>query len=120
MARRNGRKGAWLATDDYTGFTHYASELSRDYWGAYAKKPLLRNLQEIASPFNDPAPVSVYRGPNYEAWPYSSYGFVVPLDVGNTNVLVNRNCAAIQVLGDNPTTATGIGAMQIGVSFTVA
>ncbi len=120
MARRNGRPGAWLATDDLTGFTVYGNRLKKGYYSEYAVKPLKRNLQEIASPLNDPEPVSVYRGPNYEAWPYSAYGFVVPIDVGNTSRLTNRNCAAIQVLGVNPTTATGIGAMQIGNNFSVA
>lgn len=120
MARRNGRPGDYLATDDYTGMTHYASELRMDYWGSYAKKPLQRNLQEIATPLNDPDILPFYRGADYEAWPYETYGFIVPLTVGNTSVLTDRNNAAIQVLGENPTAAMGIGAMQIGVNFTVS
>lgn len=120
MARRNGRPGSWLATDDLTGFTVYGDRLKKGYYGEYAIDPLKRNLQEITTPFNDPTPVSIYRGPNYEAWPYSTFGFVVPIDVGNTSVPVNRNCAAIQALGVNPTSVTGIGAMQIGSTFSVA
>jgi hypothetical protein len=98
----------------------FASNLSRDYWGSYARKPLHRNLQEISSPLLDPTPVSLYRGPNYESWPYASFGFVIPVDVGNTSRLTNRNNAAIQVLGTNPSAASGIGAMQIGNDFTVS
>lgn len=119
MARRNGRKNDHLATDDYTGFTVYASKLRRDFWGAEATRPLLRNLQEIAYPLNDPAPVSVYRGPNYEAWPYDAFGFIVPIDVGYTNVPTNRNNAAIQALALNPQNSQGIGGMQIGSNFQV-
>lgn len=120
MARRQGRLGDYLATDDYSGATVLASRLKRDFWGNYAVRPLERNVQEIAQPLNDPEQLPFYRGPDYEAWPYSSYGFIVPLTVGNTSILTNRNNMAIQVLGDNPTTATGIGAMQIGVNFSVA
>lgn len=120
MARRNGRKGDYLATDDYTGFTHYASELRKDYWGSLAKSPLKRNLQEISSPLSDPEPVLDYRGPNYEVWPYAGFGFIVPVDVGITLVMTNRNNAAIQALANNPSAAKGIGAMQIGSTFVVS
>ena len=120
MARRRGRPGDYLATDDYTGFTHFASEVRLDYWGSLAKNPLLRNLQEIASPLSDPEPVIDYRGPNYEAWPYAGYGFIVPVDVGVTSVMTNRNNAAIQALADNPSSSQGIGAMQVGTTFFVS
>lgn len=66
MARRSGRKGAYLATDDYYGNTVYANTLKKDYWGNMVVKPMLRNLQEIASPLNDPYPVPFYNGPTYE------------------------------------------------------
>lgn len=120
MARRAGRKGSYLATDDYTGVTRYASEMQFDYWGAFTKNPLKRNLQEISSPLNDPRPVNVFRGPAYEAWPYAAFGFIIPLDVGFTTVLTNRNNMAIQVLGENASSATGIGGMQIGSTFVVS
>lgn len=66
MARRNGRKGNYLGVDDYDGVTRYWSELKRDFWGNYSKNPVARNLQEIATPLNDPYPVPLYRGPQYE------------------------------------------------------
>lgn len=114
MARRNGRKGDWLATDDYTGFTRYASELRKDYWGAYAVKPLLRNLQEIASPLNDPRPVPFYRGPNYE-FTAPCIGEIAPTYVGDTTVRTSLSNMAAQVLNLNP----GIGQMVIGCTFVV-
>lgn len=94
MARRNGRKGDYLATDDYTGFTTYGSRLHMDYWGALAVKPLLRNLQEIATPLNDPQPVIDYRGPNYEASPATPT--VAPAFIGNTTVHTSHDNAAFQ------------------------
>jgi len=122
MARRNGRKGDHLATDDYTGFTVFASKLQRDYWGSLAVHPLKRNLQEISSPLTDPSPVEIYRGPNYEAaTPTLLY---VPSTVGNTNVLTNVQNAAIQTpnLYPNVTNGhiiSGIGTARIGSTFIV-
>lgn len=114
MARRNGRPGAHLATDDYTGFTVYADRLQRDYWGSLTVNPLERNLQEIASPLNDPHPVDIYRGPNYES-SFPNVGYNAPEFVGNTNVPTNPNNAAIQALDLFP----GIGDMEIGLNFIV-
>lgn len=101
-------------TDDYTGFTHYASELRRDFWGAYAKKPLQRNLQEIASPLRDPEPVAEYRGPNYETSP-ECLGEVAPFFVGNTSIRTNSGNMAAQVLGLDP----AIPDMEIGCTFII-
>lgn len=114
MGRRNGRKGDYLATDDYTGFTCYASELRRDYWGNYARKPLKRNLQEIASPLDDPAPVPFFRGSDYEST-YPNVGYLAPQFVGNTTVKTNPNNAAFQALSLDP----AIPDMAIGTSFVV-
>lgn len=114
MARRSGRKGAYLMTDDYTGFTHYMSELQLDYWGSYAKNPMLRNLQEIASPLNDPEPVLEYRGPNYE-FTRKCIGETAPEFVGNTTVKTSQNNAAIPALSLNPS----LGQMQVGCTFRV-
>jgi hypothetical protein len=93
--RRNGRKGDYLATDDNTGFTVYGSKLRKGYYGEYAVRPLERNLQEIASPLNDPVPVEIYRGPNYEIVNPATTA-VAPQYVGNTTVPTNRDNAAIQ------------------------
>lgn len=114
MARRKGRPGDYLMTDDYTGFTHFASELKRDYWGQYAKKPLLRNLQEIATPFNDPAPVPVYRGPNYETF-NTCDAELAPTFVGLTNVKTSNDNMAAQALNLDP----AIPDMEIGCTFIV-
>jgi hypothetical protein len=95
MARRGGRKGDYLITDDYTGFTTYSSKVHLDFWGALAKKPLLRNLQEIASPLADPYPVNPYRGPNYESVnPLTTT--VAPTFVGKTNVKTSHDNAAFE------------------------
>lgn len=114
MARRGGKPGAHLATDDYTGFTVYADKLRRDYWGSLAVHPLERNLQEIASPLNDPQPVDVYRGPNYES-SSPNVGYNAPKFVGNTTVPTNPYNAAIQSLDLFP----GIGDMTVGLNFIV-
>lgn len=112
--RRGQRRGDHLATDDLTGFTVYASQLRRGYYGELAVKPLKRNLQEIASPLNDPAPVSIYRGPNYEVSDVCSFE-VAPRFVGNTSIPTNPNNAAFQALDLAP----GIGTAVIGCTFVV-
>lgn len=114
MARRGQKRGDWLVTDDYYGFTRYASKLRKDYWGALAEKPLKRNLQEIAVPLNDPAPVPFYRGPNYEETPVC-VAETAPLYVGNTTVRTNSNNMAYQVLDLDP----GVGSMEVGCTFRV-
>ena len=113
MARRGQKKGQWLAVDDTTGFTRYASELQLDYWGNRTALPLKRNLQEIATPLNDPQPVPFYRGPQYES--VSCAGEGVPTYVGSTNVRTNTNNAAAQAMG----WTGGIGSMSIGCTFIV-
>lgn len=114
MARRSQRKGEHLATDDYTGFTVYASKLRRDFWGAYATKPLERNPQEIASPLNDPSPVDIYRGPNYEYTP-PCVAETAPLFIGLTSIPTNQNNAAFAALDLLPS----IPNMAIGCTFIV-
>lgn len=100
--------------DDYTGFVHYNTELKKDYWGAYAKDPLIRNLQEIAYPLNDPRPVPAYRGPDYEITP-PCIAEIAPSYVGLTSVPTNPNNMAYQVLDLNP----AIPDMEIGCTFIV-
>ncbi len=115
MARRNGRRGDYLATDEYTGMTCFASELQRDFWGSMARNPLQRNLQEISSPLNDPQPVPMFRGPTYETYSTICLGSVAPINVGVTNIATNQNNAAFQALNLHPC----IGSMEIGCSFRV-
>lgn len=114
MARRNGRKGDYLATDDYYGTTRFRSQLTYDFWGALVQKPLLRNLQEISSPLNDPEPVPDYRGPAYE-YTRNCIGERAPEFIGLTTIPTNPNNAAFQVLSLNPS----LGAMSIGCTFEV-
>jgi len=102
---------------DYTGITRFASDLKRDYWGQYGEPRVLleRNLQEIATPLDDPQPVPIYRGPQYEAFnPCDAE--VAPLYVGLTNVPTNPNNMAFQVLDLNP----AIPDMEIGCTFRVS
>lgn len=112
--RRAGKKGNWLVTDDYTGFTRYGTDLHKDFWGNYARKPLIRNLQEIASPLTDPEPVAYYRGPNYEYTP-PCIAETAPIYVGNTNVPTNPDNMAFQVLDLSP----AIPDMAIGCTFVI-
>lgn len=114
MARRAGRKGDYLMVDDYFGMTCFASELRKDYWGSYAKHPLNRNLQEIASPLNDPEPVIIFRGPNYET-SRNCIGENAPRFVGNTTVATSQNNAAFQGLNLKPAIPT----MSVGCNFVV-
>lgn len=100
MARRRGRKGEYLASDDLTGFTHYRSALKLDYWNNLVKRPLLRNLQEIATPLNDPRPVPIYRGPVYEHTEACDFE-LQPLFIGTTNVL-SPSYPSAQALGITP------------------
>lgn len=94
---RNGRLGQWLVTDDYTGFTRYASDMKTDYWGNIVKKPLKRNLQEIASPLNDPLPVTFYRGPSYETINTVTLAYA-PATIGNTSTPTPLTSPAAQAL----------------------
>lgn len=115
MARRRGKIGEWLSTDDWTGFTTYSSQLHKDYWGSLTKKPLKRNLQEIATPLSDPRPVDFFRGPNYETYPTECIGGAAPLFVGNTNVPTNQNNAAFQAMNLHP----GVGSQEVGCTLLV-
>lgn len=114
MARRSGKKGDYLMTDDYTGFTVYASKVKKDYWGNYTVKPMFRNLQEIASPLLDPYPVSIYRGPDYEQTTPCEFE-IQPLFIGNTNIRTPYTSPATQALDLSP----GIGEMEVGCTFQV-
>ncbi len=113
MARRGGRKGAYLATDDYTGITVYANKLQKDYWGNMVVSPLKRNLQEISSPLDDPRPVAFYRGPTYER--VSPCDFETqPLFIGKTNIRTPQSFLTTALNLD-----PGIGDATIGCTFVV-
>ena len=117
MARRRGKLGQYLAVDDYTGKTTYASRLRRDHDGFYAEKPLGRNLQEIAMPLNDPRPVpQIGRGADYESYDVCDLQ-TAPLFVGLTSVRTSTLGAAMQALDYE--IDPGIGRAEIGCTFIV-
>jgi len=114
MARRGGKKGEWLFTDDWTGFTSYSSKAKLDYWGnLVAGKPLQRNLQEISSPLNDPQPVAFYRGPQYEATTGCDFE-TQPLFIGKTTI-PTKPSQATYIMGLD----VGIGDAEVGCTFVV-
>jgi hypothetical protein len=113
MARRGGRKGAWLASDDYTGFTVEAHKLKLDYWGNRTVKPLLRNLQEVATPLNDPLPVPFYNPGDYESVTPCQFE-TQPIFIGLTNIRTPYSPVA-QSLGLSP----GISDATVGCTFVV-
>lgn len=112
--RRNGRKGQWLVTDDTTGFTEYSGKIRKDYWNNYTAIPLLRNLQEIATPLSDPYPVPFTRGPNYEVTE-PCFADTAPLYIGTTTTPTVRTGAAFQALDLDP----AIPNMVVGCTFVV-
>jgi len=114
MARRKGKPGDYLITDDYTGWTTYASRVQTDYWGNVGKNVLKRNLQEISSPLGDPYPVDLYRGPQYETTNACDFE-TLPLFVGKTSRPFPTNAAYAQLQIWNP----GIGDAEIGCTFIV-
>lgn len=115
MARRNGRKGDYLYTSDYTGVAGYASRMQKDYWNDYNDgKILQRNLQEIATPLNDPYPVPMYNGPDYEKG-VECASEIIPLFIGRTTRRTPTGTTTIQALGVDP----GVGQMSIGCTFIV-
>lgn len=113
MARRNGKPGDYLITDDYLGVTTYASKVTTDFWGNVVQKPLLRNLQEIATPLNDPYPVPLFRGPDYEQTIACQFE-IQPQYIGRTTRPF-PNTQLTQLLDLNPS----LGSMFVGCTFRV-
>lgn len=114
MARRRGRPGTYLATDDTSGFTVYAEKLQTDYWGNKTRYPLQRNLQEIASPLGDPYPVAFYRNAQYESTTPGQFT-ILPTFIGKTTRPFLTDSAYAQAFDLSP----GIGGMAVGTSFVV-
>lgn len=114
MARRRGRPGEHLITDDNSGFTTYASKVTTDYWGNITRYPLERNLQEISSPLGDPYPVTMYRGPQYEKVNPCIFE-ATPVVIGRTNKPFLQTSAYAQAYNLHPT----IGTATVGCTFRV-
>lgn len=115
MARRNQRKNDYLVTSDYSNTTIYASEAVIDFWGDVGKasEVLKRNLQEIATPLNDPYPVKLYRGPSYEKTNACDFE-TQPLYVGKTTKPFPNN-QVTSLFGLN----LAIPDMAVGCTFVV-
>lgn len=114
MARRRGKPGNYLMTSDYSDVTCYRTQLKKDYWGNYGEFNLIRNLQEIAKPLNDPYPVREFRGPSYEFTDACTFE-VQPQFIGNTSVPFPTNAALNTVINFNP----AIPDMEVGCTFIV-
>lgn len=87
----------------------------KDYWGNYGlpNEIVQRNLQEIATPFDDPHPVPNYRGPQYEATNGCDFE-TQPLYIGKTTRRFPDGYAT-SVLGLD----VGIGQAAVGCTFVV-
>lgn len=114
MARRRGKPGSYLMTDDNSGFTEYAYKLKEDYWGNQTSYGLKRNLQEISGPIGDPYPVAIFRGSQYEATSACDFE-TTPLFIGKTRIPFPQNSAYTQFQDLDP----GIGSAAIGCTFVV-
>lgn len=101
-------------TDDNSGFTTYNDRVQRDYWGNYTSYGLKRNLQEISSPLNDPQPIPIYRGPDYEQTTACQFE-ITPLYIGKTTRPFPQNSAYTQAFDLDPS----IPNMEIGCTFRV-
>jgi hypothetical protein len=118
MARRRGwKRGDWLVRDEESGFTEYASNMRRDYYGVLKRKEQadLAHPQDFIRAKNDPFIGEPQNPPQlvYDTSAYNLGDFVgvtiVPAPMGPATHIFNPNAAE-----------PGIGSMQIGSSFTVA
>lgn len=93
MPRRNGwRKGDWLVVDEESGITRYASQVRQDWKGVYVTRRFSddEQPQDFVRPLDDPGPLPFMVVPDRTV----SICNVVPLYVGNTNILTNLQFAA--------------------------
>jgi hypothetical protein len=120
MARRRGwKRGDWLVRDEESGFTEYASNMRRDYYGVLKRKDQndyahpqdfirAKNDPYINEPLNNPLLV-------YDTSAYNLGDFVgvttVPSPVGPATHIYNPNYFS----QSDP----GLGDMEIGTSFQV-
>ncbi len=119
MRRRGWKRGDWLVRDEESGFTEYASDLRRDYYGVLKR----RNQADYAHPqdfikaLNDPFIGDPQNPPQY-TYDTSALNlgmFVglthVPAPVGPATHLFNPSVSQ----GSDP----GIGEMTIGTDFVI-
>lgn len=119
MRRRGWKRGDWLVKDEESGFTVYASQCTRDYYGVYKLKSQAdqRHPQEYILAKRDPYPVSPTSPPLRT---YDTSAYVQGTYVGSTTVLAPFGAAThlynqAAVAGTN----YGIGLMTIGTDFVV-
>jgi hypothetical protein len=111
------KRGDWLVRDEESGFTEYASEVKRDYYGVLTKNPDWAHPQDFIRAKNDPYINDPQNPPTYifDTSAYNLGDFIgvtsVPAPIGPATHLFNPG--AIQ--GAEP----GIGDMTIGSTFTV-
>lgn len=111
MAIRNRIKpGDYLMVDDLSGTAHYASEMVRQWDGAWVHPRHFetRNPQEFVRACKESQP-SVIRAEE----PTTAASNLLPLYIGLTTILTPTNGAASHLYN------IGIGAMVIGTSFRV-
>ena len=84
--RHRIRKGDYLAVDDQTGVTHYASEMARDYNGNFVLRATMDPIhpQLFVRALYDPQPVTVFNPAPPEV-PASDFQ---PYYVGDPTVVV--------------------------------
>lgn len=110
--RHRIRKGDYLAVDDQTGVTYYASEMARDYNGNFVLRATMDPIQPqlFIKALNDPQPVAVFNPAPPEV-PASLYQ---PAVVGDTLVPVPPAPASFLFPYD-----LGIPLMAVGQTFVV-
>lgn len=117
MRRRGWKRGDWLIRDEESGFTEYASKLSRDYYGVLTRNGDRPHPQSFVIAKKDPYPVP-YTNPPVRVYNVSAY--VQGTYVGVTDILAPVGAAThlynpAALPGYNP----GIGEMEIGTTFIV-
>ena len=117
--RRGWKRGDHLVRDEESGFTEYASNVRRDYYGVLKRKDQgdSSHPQDFIRARNDPFIYEPQNPPTYEydtsALNLGSYVGVttVPAPVGPATHIFNP--AIVQ--GSNP----GVGMMTIGQNFVI-
>jgi hypothetical protein len=115
--RRGWKRGDWLVRDEESGFTEYASEVRRDYYGVLTKNPDYAHPQDFIRAKGDPYIYDPQNPPTYfyNTSAYNLGDFVgvttVSAPIGPATHLFNPNA----VNGED----AGIGSAVIGLTFRV-
>lgn len=111
MRRRGWKRADWLVRDEESGFTEYASSLSRDYYGILKRTEQndQRHPQDFVIALRDPYPVAPTNPPLRE---YDLISGIIGDFVGTTTVPVPFGPASHLL-------RAGIGFMRIEFDFVV-